>query len=337
VSEARAGEWRPQPGANRPLSSTPDRAPGSARRSSHVDIILTPADPQADPGAASIVLRAGAQEVVTGAEHSEVVASGSLRAWISPERRVERIEVDPDLEGVDQLIGIAAGRGFRKVATAIAGERLREPVGQLLDDVPVATLIAGYAMLRAPERFPSAQPRGPITVVSDVCSGWRTGGVLHDSVDAGHGVPIAHLAPALTITRADDPLAFETHDALPKGALRRRRRIDVGPGDQPAIDAMFRDSFVDSDGNEGVLHEYAVHAQVDEEGRLLSVVADPRVLPFIECPAAAGNVARLVGTPTGELGSVVGEVLTGIDACTHLNDLLRSLRAVPRLMALRSP
>jgi hypothetical protein len=66
---------------------------------------------------------------------------------------------------------------------------------------------------------------------------------------------------------------------------------------------------------------------------LTSVWADPRILPYAECPLAAPNVDRLVGTPLAELREVVLERLKGVAGCTHLNDALRALAEVPRLVA----
>jgi hypothetical protein len=58
---------------------------------------------------------------------------------------------------------------------------------------------------------------------------------------------------------------------------------------------------------------------------LSEVLAEPRVLPFPECPGAAGHVSALAGTPVAELPDAVPDVLNGVASCTHLNDLLRAL------------
>lgn len=44
------------------------------------------------------------------------------------------------------------------------------------------------------------------------------------------------------------------------------------------------------------------------------------------------NVGRMVGTPLTDLRTAVLEQLKGIDGCTHLNDVLRSLAEVPVLV-----
>ena len=95
---------------------------------------------------------------------------------------------------------------------------------------------------------------------------------------------------------------------------------------------MFRDSMWDPDGREIVVHEYRLDATADAgSGALRSVAAEPRVLPFPECPLVAGNASWLIGTPMAELRATVLQRLRGVDCCTHLNDMLRALAEVPLL------
>jgi hypothetical protein len=63
-----------------------------------------------------------------------------------------------------------------------------------------------------------------------------------------------------------------------------------------------------------------------------AIAAEPRVLPFPECPGAADAVGDLVGCSLSELSRSVPELLTGIRSCTHLNDLLRALGGVAGLV-----
>jgi hypothetical protein len=101
-----------------------------------------------------------------------------------------------------------------------------------------------------------------------------------------------------------------------------------------AIDAMFRDSCWDPDGSEVVVHEYQIQGTADPDtGVLLSVAAVPRVLPYVECPLAAANAARMAGTELLSMRSAVLEQLRATDCCTHLNDGLRALAEVPVLEA----
>jgi hypothetical protein len=82
------------------------------------------------------------------------------------------------------------------------------------------------------------------------------------------------------------------------------------------------------------VHEYRLLATADRStGVLLSVDAQPRVLPYVECPMAAPNASWLVGTPLRQMRREVLERLRGEDCCTHLNDALRALAEAPILAA----
>ena len=143
---------------------------------------------------------------------------------------------------------------------------------------------------------------------------------------------VAHVPP---LNDPDDPLSFHRLDEHPPIAMRRARRIDVGrDGDELVIDAMFRDSCWDPDGSEIAVHEYHLCARADvATATLTDLEAEPRVLPYRECPLAAANASWLIGTPMRDLRHVALERLRGTDCCTHLNDALRSLAEVPVLAA----
>jgi hypothetical protein len=124
--------------------------------------------------------------------------------------------------------------------------------------------------------------------------------------------------------------------------MRRRRRLDVSAstGSQILVDAMFRDTYVRTDAQETIVHEYTLTAAVDAE---TSVIADSRavaqVLPWQECPKAMESAARITGMTLQELHFRVRNELTGTSTCTHLNDLLRSvadaIALIPILQELR--
>jgi hypothetical protein len=99
------------------------------------------------------------------------------------------------------------------------------------------------------------------------------------------------------------------------------------------IDAIFRDSYVLPDGQETIIHEYTLTAEVDD-GTVTRCEAVPRVLPWLECPGAAASAGRLAGLPLAGLRRHVRETFTGTPTCTHLNDMLRALEDVPALVRL---
>ena len=185
--------------------------------------------------------------------------------------------------------------------------------------------------------MPRRAPEGlELVQQADLCAGWKAGGTI--MVGMAAGVPPVVTGPdAPTLDRADDPWAWhEVPGALPALVMRRRRRIDVVPAPDDAtvlVDAHFRDSHMDDEGTETVVHEYVIGLVLD--GRDLRVVdssATPRVLPWFECPEAAGSAERLVGRPLDGLRASVRAEFLGTSTCTHLNDALRAFEDVPALV-----
>ena len=209
----------------------------------------------------------------------------------------------------------------------------------MLDDLPVATLVAGYA--RVKRRIDSGIDPASIVapegaeVRRDLCAGWRADGAMIHSIETGHGIPYPPLPPAPPPRAPDaDANAWIDEPARAPYVMRRRRRLDVVDGEVLIVSAWFRDSHVEPDGNEGAVHEYSLHATVDPATfALVTLAATPHVLPYGECPAAAGHVGRMLGADVGELRTLVGDRLSGPSSCTHLNDCVRALADVPALAA----
>jgi Protein of unknown function (DUF2889) len=265
-----------------------------------------------------------------------VLGTAVLEARVAfvADRRVASIQSDPAVN-LDSLVGVRASSGFRQaVDAALASE---EPPAsilyQLLDDVPTAVLVSGYA-LGAGGVHP---PRGSIEFHNhaDICAGWATGAtILSEAADTGY-VPVVTGPEAPELSTPDDPLGWHPVDPLPPIGMRRWRRIDVWPGDDRVlVECFFRDSHVNEEGLETVVHEYVVKAALDREtSRFISCEARVGALPWLECPLAAPSAQRLVGTAAAELRGWVRDNLTGISTCTHLNDTLRSMACVPYLVA----
>jgi hypothetical protein len=215
-------------------------------------------------------------------------------------------------------------------------------VRQLLDDLPAALLISGYSTMRIGHRkgvHPALMvPPDVLPKMTDLCSGWRAGGVAVEQIALGLGVPVQDCPPS-TDLEAGDQRTWHRLPVLPQDWMRRRRCIDVTlrPGGVE-IWAMFRDTVAEGDSSEVVLHEYSVSLSVDvppDQPAVISAAqAQPAVLPFPECPAAAVVVESLVGVGLGELVEMVPELLHGVQSCTHLNDLLRSIGgSAPTMLA----
>ena len=136
------------------------------------------------------------------------------------------------------------------------------------------------------------------------------------------------------------PLDFSVHAVEPLRAngMRRYRRLDLRQGDDGSadFDAHFRDSHMDSEGIETIVHEYTVAGSVDTSTRTVtSIRADVRVLPWQECPGAIGSARRVQGMTVAELRGRIRGDFVGTSTCTHLNDTLRALGDLDALIELR--
>jgi len=293
--------------------------------------------------AGTLVLTGVARDLKTSASGDPLeLGTARVQALVGATRALEKLDVTPGAE-TSGLLGLTVAGGFRAaVDRVVPGERdAHSPLYLLLDELPVATLISGYAMLylRGDElrtEDAEAPPEGTSNrgLRGDICSGWRADGVMMRSVAAGTGVPTPVGPPAPTLESSEDPLGWHSVPTLPAGAMRRRRLIDVAGDAQFEVTAMFRDSHVDPDGIETVLHEYALAMVVEQPSqRVVSCEATPRTLPWPECPAAALSATRLEGHRVGDLRSLVRTEFHGTSTCTHLNDLLRSLADVEVLIA----
>ena len=283
--------------------------------------LLTPVDPTDEP---------------------RVLAAPSLRAQVGQERTIDGIEVSPVRQEIRRLIGSRGGGGFRKmIDEVLPGEReAGTALYLLLDDIAGSTLIAGFAWSRTSVDWTERARLAGIELdetdkfhanMENICSGFQTGSsALTMEARSGHNV-----APVPPLGDVTDPWSWHEPAPHPEVAMQRARRIDVWlDGNDIGIDAMFRDSCWTPDGTEVAVHEYRLDATVDPRTMLVtSVTAEPRVLPYAECPGAAPNVVRMIGAPVADLRKEVLVRLRSIDCCTHLNDALRSLAEVPVLVA----
>ncbi len=300
-----------------PSTSSPPRLDGSVRRTSSVDI--TPP---------SYVGRA--RDLRTAGEQARVLDEAYLHVDVDDQRRLIAVRTDPALPGVDRLVGAKVGSGFRARQRELLPGSEGTLLGLLLDDLPVAALISGYAALRDAARAGRAAqltPPSVVGMVADRCAGWRSDGSYVTSIKRGRGAPLQD-APRAPDIAAADPDGWHQLPPLAPHAMRRRRLLDVTPGPygEPSVTAMFRDSYGEPDGTEVVLHEYALTASAAGDPlRLEEIVAVPRVLPAAECPVAADSAGWLSGVAVADARAAVRERFRGIRTCTHLNDLLRAL------------
>jgi hypothetical protein len=323
----------PRQGATDPTKGTPARRPGSIRRTSTIDS-TRPA------GFAGSLLQVGrARDLLTATDGTATaVAQAEVRLDIDYANGtlVRGLSTRPPVDGLDAFVGARAGGGFRKILDQRTDAARGSLVYLLLDDVPGATLVSGYATSIAADRgdpelaeFRARMREGtPRLQVPDLCAGWQEGGtLLRNLVEGGPPATLGPVAPS--VLDDDDPDAWHHPEPLPPDGMRRARRIDVWRDELLHVDVFFRDSMMHADGEETAVHEYTVDTTVDPDTMVVvACTAEPRVLPWRECPEAIGSAGRIVGHPVFGLRPEVRTQLVGPTTCTHLNDVLRGLEDV---------
>ena len=351
-----------------PARTTPPRRPGSVRRTTTHDSV------RGDGIGGPVTVTARGRDLLTAADGTtRVLGATRVDALVAyPDTEILSIELTPADDRVRALTGARATAGFRgKVNEAMPGLRDSGEVRfQLLDDLPTALLVSGYAVLAASRRAPDEEdrPRKRHSLqAADMCSGWVSGGVLMSGMDAvgrpphfigpiappveTPATPLAQHAEARSTGRpdgppaghADDPLGWHETAPLRPHGMRRRRRIDVWLSDGAAhVEAFFRDSHFgpddpensgSPDATERVIHEYTVRATVDPATRTFTDCrAEFGALPWPECPGALASAGRLAGAPVAGLRKRVRADFTGLGTCTHLNDTLRALEDIGALL-----
>lgn len=317
-----------KPVARGPAGSAPPRRPGSIRRTASIDMLWS------DGAGGPLRLIGRCRDLLTPADGpSRVLAEDELRAQVAADRTIAAIEAVPPRPSIGGLAGARGGGGLRKlVAETLPQERTAgTPLYLLLDDLAPATLIAGFAFSQWPAEQEAFMSRRTLPLsMEGVCIGLRPEST---ALSGGRPNPRQQHVPVPPLAHPDDPIGWHRLDQVGGISARRARRIDVRAGDVIEIDAMFQDSATTPDGSRVAVHEYVLTATADPgTGELLSLRADPRVLPYPEeCPLAAMNVHRLVGKSLTGLRRAVIDELRGTAGCTHLNDALRALAEVPAL------
>ncbi len=262
-----------------------------------------------------------------------------VRAHLT-DRVIDDISSTPPDERLARLVGNRVGPGFRSTVGEMLPDEVRRAglLHLLLDDWVGAGLVSGYAVqhraitLGIEEKLPP----GTADHMAGICAGFAEDASLvgyarrHDTIPSVHG-PVAPPIDADDGMHAVEPLRAH--------GMRRYRRLDLRPVDDVSalFDAHFRDSHLDGDGVETIVHEYTVTGSVDTSTRTItSVTAEVRVLPWQECPGAIGSAARVRGMTLPELRARVRGEFVGTSTCTHLNDTLRAIGDLDALLDLRA-
>lgn len=316
----------------RTANPAPIRPAGSIRRTSSVDVTWP------DGVTGHRVLHGRARDLVSGAAgDARVLAEARMETTLDSARTILAIAADPAPPRLQDLVGERGGGHLRMKMGEVLPQLIEraDPLYLLLDDISGISLISVWAWsLWHPEWLEAMRGANPATDVmaqqTDVCWGLQRGNSGLDP-DRREGVGTADGGE---LRNPADPGGWHDFPELPGVTMRRARRIDIWrEGGLIRIDSAFQDSAPRPDCSRAALHEYRLEATVDPHSlELLSLEPEPRVLPFGECPGAVGNAKALVGSPLPTIREAVLSQLRGPRGCTHLNDALRALADVPRLV-----
>jgi hypothetical protein len=321
----------PPPAPRSSAGAAPVRTPGSARRTSSIDISW----PEGRAGNMRLLGRA--RDIVTPLTGGAPIlrAEDSFEVTLQTDRTIVAIEADPSRPDLVRLVGTRGGGKLRHALERCVPQERRNatPLYLILDDISGASLVARWAWSQWDKNWLGTEDSVTSRMIQSmegICTGFAPGS---SSLDPGRLAGQTESgAPTPDLRHPEDPEgwhAFTVQDAV---GMRRARRIDVTLGAVIHIEAAFQDSAARPDGTRAALHEYLVSATADPKSlRLLSIDATPRVLPFGECPGAVTHISRLLGSELPYLRQTVLDRLPGTLGCTHLNDALRALAEVPAL------
>jgi hypothetical protein len=308
-------------GPARPVQAWPPPAAGTVRRTSSID--THPAGPQDS----DVDLRAR-DAVALDDGGFETLDDVAVTAHLAG-RVIDRI-AGPD-DRVIALLGDRVGPGFRATLPRVLPDEVAGAglLHLLLDDWVGAALVSGYSRQHAAITLGVEEtvPAGTADRMAGICAGFAEDASLVPYARRTGFIPSVHgpVAPPL------DPAGSHAVAPLRPHGMRRFRRLDLHPGG--TFDAHFRDSHVDGDGVETIVHEYTVDGSVDADSRTVtSVAATVRVLPWQECPGAIGSAARIAGMALSEIRDRVRGEFVGTSTCTHLNDTVRAIADLDALL-----
>ena len=318
----------------------PVRPLNSIRRTSSIDVFW-PDGRQGDR-----VFIGNVRDLLTPATGADatVCAAASMEARLAEDKTIKSITAQPEHPNLGKLVGERAGGHLRlflreEMPDLLAGG---EPLYLALDDLSGSALVSGFALSQwthdadAEMRARMVRPEFDKMMKkrADVCWGLKQGSSGLDPLATNQAIADAD---AKELRNPDDPEGWHEFPVNEGPGFRRARRIDVIRDEAAGllrIDSAFQDSAKVIEGGRVAIHEYGLSVTADPQTlEILSIVADPRILPFPECPGAVHNTQRLVGARIADMRDEVLAKLRGTQGCTHLNDALRALAEVPKLVS----
>jgi len=322
------------PTAHQSAGPAPLRQPGSIRRTTSIDSAWPDGH-----GMPWVMTGIGRDLRTSFTGTSEEVAAASFRILTSNRREIMEIEASPKHPRLAELVGVRAGGASRGNLVELMGDIAGSPLFQLLDDFAGASLVANWVWARWPQFGAQNAATNLLKTTAgrqgamvDVCTGFAQGASsLHE--DGSVNIRDQSSAEVGPLTNPGDTIGWHAMPSQEGMYARRARRIDLWREDGLIrVDAGFQDSGSAPGHPRAAVHEYRVHAEVDEaSGILVTIQALPLILPFRECPGASVKISRLVGKNVAEFRTTVPVELASTLGCTHLNDVARALADVPAL------
>ena len=316
----------------------PARPANSVRRTSSIDVSW----PDGIEGSRLVQGRVRDYHTGRTGGPGTVLGEAWMEATLDADKTISAISANEAPEAFNQLIGQRGGNHLRLFIKEVMPELISTgaPLYLALDDISGSALVSPVAWSQWHpdwiERFRETMPAGEFANMRankvNVCWGLQEGNTGVSSITLAN--PIAD-ADAGDLRNPSDPEGWNELPAIDGPGFRRARRIDVSRDDASGVirvNSSFQDSSATRDGGRIAIHEYLLTAEIDAETlELRTLVPEPRILPFPECPGAVANTRRLIGRKITEVRTDVLDLLRGPDGCTHLNDALRAMAEVPIL------
>ena len=155
------------------------------------------------------------------------------------DRSLLSIESDPDEPALAGLLGALVGPGFRGKVDALVpySDRGASPLLMLLDDVPGAVLVSGYAQLHA-GAFPTRpMPDQFLDAQVDLSAGWAGDASMMQIIRATgqNPTPLGPVAPELVDAADPDGWHDAAHDGNAFDAAGAPARRDRAVGRRSAV------------------------------------------------------------------------------------------------------
>ncbi len=173
----------PRHGIHAPRQQQSPRHPGSYRRTSTIDT-TRPGDIVGDA-----VQTGRARDIHTALDGSvTVLGTASVHTRLDWQHNYQLLELssEPRRAELDGLIGASVSAGFRAAMGSLVPDEREDAslLHLLLDDLPGAALVSGYA-IGAAGAYSRMQRQGPVLQIEGLCAGFQRGGTIMNDVSAG--------------------------------------------------------------------------------------------------------------------------------------------------------